>query len=51
MTGDEQAVKVEAVECDGKIYVLKNYVMEQAELIDREIQQDQNMNTYRAAMQ
>ena len=24
----EQAVKVEAVECDGKIYVLKNYVME-----------------------
>jgi len=28
MTGDEQAVKVEAVECDGKIYVLKNYVME-----------------------
>ena len=25
---DEQTVKVEAVECDGKIYVLKNYVME-----------------------
>ena len=24
----EQTVKVEAVECDGKIYVLKNYVME-----------------------
>ena len=24
----EQAVKLEAVECDGKIYVLKNYVME-----------------------
>ena len=24
----EQAVKVEAVECDGKIYMLKNYVME-----------------------
>ena len=34
---------------DGKIYVLKNYVMEQVELIDREIQQDQNTNTYRAA--
>ena len=33
----EQTVKVEAAEVDGKIYGLKNYVMEYAGLIDREI--------------